>query len=147
MVLYCRKNHPLAGCTSLTRADLDQFPLVSIRVPARMADSVPGKAELDQSNGFLVPAVEIDDFLTARAIIANSNGFGVAIPTQIESQLEAGEFTLLDYPSPWLNPPLGFIFLRNRTVSPAAEVFMDIVVDVEKKISKRSQMLIDKYRK
>lgn len=145
MVLYARKNHPLAGCANLSKNDLDQFPLVSIRVPEALADKIPGKSCLEQNSGYLIPSVEIDDFVTARSIIANSDGFGAVIPVQIESELESGEFVLLDYGRPWLKPFFGFILLRNRTVSPVAEVYMNHVIDIEKNVSHRNKELIDTY--
>lgn len=145
MALYCRKGHPLAGCESLSRDDLDQFPLVSIRVPAGLADRVPGKADLDPESGHLVPAVEIDDFTTARAVVNNSNGIGAAVPLQIEAQLLSGEFVLLKFQRPWLMPPHGFILLKHRALSPAAEVFMENVTRLEKDARLRNTELTEKY--
>ena len=145
LVLYARKNHPLAGETNLTRNDLAQFPLVSIRVPKLLADAVPGKSRVDQSTGFLIPSIEIDDLGTARTIIANSNGFGPAVPSQIEQQLDSGEFVLLDFQKPWLKLAIGFIVLKNRTVSPAAEIYMQHVTRIENDLSIRHRNLIDRY--
>lgn len=145
MALYCRKGHPLAGCESLSRDELDQFPLVSIRVPAGLAGRVPGKAEVDPETGHLVPAVEIDDFSTAREILNNSNGIGAAIPLQIESQLLSGEFVLLKFQRPWLMPPHGFIQLKHRALIPAAEVFMENVTRLEKNAGLRNSALVEKY--
>ena len=51
MVLFARRAHPLAGVANLSREDLDQFPLVSIRVPRILADAVPGKSRLDPVTG------------------------------------------------------------------------------------------------
>jgi DNA-binding transcriptional LysR family regulator len=146
MVLYARKGHPLAGVTNLSRNDLDQFPLVSIRVPKMLADVVPGKGRVDPLTGYLIPAVEIDDLGTARSIVASSNGFSPAVPIQIERQLESGEFILLDYRDLCLKPMLGFIMLRNRMVSPAAEVYMEHVFEIEQGLSLRISELLDKYR-
>jgi len=145
MFLYCRKDHPLAGCTGLSRNDLDQFPLVSIRIPRGLADVVPGKSDIDQDTGFLIPSVEIDDLTTARTIIANSDGIGAAMPIQIATQLESGEYKLLGFRRPWLKPSYGFISLRNRSISPAAEIFMKHVLEIDKYTQKKNQMLIEKY--
>jgi len=146
MVLYARKEHPLAGVASLSRNDLDQFPLVSIRVPRMLADAVPGKGRLDPQTGYLIPAVEVDDLGAARSLVASSNGFGPAVPIQIERQLESGEFVLLDFQDLRLKPMFGFIMLKNRMVSPAAEVYMQHVFEIEQDLPVRTQELIDKYR-
>jgi DNA-binding transcriptional LysR family regulator len=145
LFLYCRKDHPLAASINLGREDIDQFPLVSIRVPGELADEVPGKSQHNRGTGYLTPSVQIEDFATARQIIANSDGVGAAVPYQIESQLESGEFRLLDYQRPWLKPLHGFILLQNRSVSPAAEVFMENVIAIEKTISRINNNLIRKY--
>lgn len=145
MFLYCRKGHPLADCKEVSREELDQFPLVSIRVPSALADAIPGKAEIDSSSGHLIPAIEIDDFTTARTVISNSDGIGVAIPAQIQTQLRSGEFTLLQYQRPLVTPVFGFILLKNRAVSSAAEVFMGHVATLEEDASRTNRMLIEKY--
>ena len=145
MLLYCRKNHPLSGCAKLSKQDLDQFPLVSIRIPGELADTIPGKSDIDYSTGHLIPSVEVDDLITAQSVVANSNGIGVAFPIQIASQLESGDFKLLGFKKPWLKPSYGFIFLRNRSISPAAEIFMKHVFEIEKDVQQKNQMLIEKY--
>jgi DNA-binding transcriptional LysR family regulator len=145
MVLYCRKNHPLANNGRPTKEDLDQFPLVSIRVPAGLADNIPGKSEIDQNKGHLVPSVEIDDISTAREVIRESNGLGAAVPLQIEPELKSGEFVLLNFQRPWIKPVYGFVFLKNRAVSPAAEVLVEKVIKLEQEADEKNKALLDKY--
>jgi DNA-binding transcriptional LysR family regulator len=145
MVLFCRKHHPLASCRVPSREELDQFPLVSIRVPAGIAEAVPGKAEIDHESGHLVPSVEIDNFATARMAVAQSNGIGAAIPSQIESELESGDFVLLNFQNPWIAPVHGFIFLKNRAISPATEMFMETVLKFERMAETKNRLLMDKY--
>ncbi len=120
--------------------------MVSIRVPASLADALPGKAEVDHNSGNLVPSVEIDDFATARTVVGHSNGIGAAVPLQIESQLASGEFVLLNYQNPWIKPVYGLIFLKNRTLSPIAEVFMEKVIKLEWEADKKNKALLEKYQ-
>lgn len=145
MVLFCRKHHPLASSKVPSREELDQFPLVSVRVPAGIAEAVPGKAKIDPDSGHLVPGVEIDNFTTARMAVAQSNGIGAAIPSQIESELESGDFVMLNFQNPWIAPVHGFIFLKNRAISPATEMFMEAVLKFERKAEKKNKLLMDKY--
>jgi DNA-binding transcriptional LysR family regulator len=145
MVLYCRKQHPLADSGKPGRRELDQFPLVSVRVPARIAGEVPGKAEIDHDSGHLVPSVDIDNFATARQVITQSNAIGAAIPLQIESELESGEFVLLNFQNPWIAPAHGFIFLKNRAISAATEIFMETVLKFEREADEKNKTLIDKH--
>jgi DNA-binding transcriptional LysR family regulator len=145
MVIYCRKQHPLANTGNPSRQELDEFPLITVRVPAQIADRVPGKASIDENSGHLVPSVEIDNFTTARELIAQSDGVGAAIPLQIESELKSGEFVLLNFQSPWIAPVHGFIFLKNRSMSSAAEIYMETVLKFEREADEKNKMLLDKY--
>ncbi len=146
MVLYCRKGHPLANNGKPGREDLDQFPLVSIRVPAGLADAIPGKSEIDRGSGHLVPSVEIDDITTARTIVSQSDGIGAAVPLQIESQLRSGDLVLLDFQRPWIKPVYGFISLKSRALSPAAEFFMEKVIRFEEEAEQKNKALLETYR-
>ena len=131
MVLFCRKDHPLAGCGRLMQADLDQFPLVTIRAPAELADMIPGRFRIDGRSGLLVPSVEVDNFATVRETVRLSDSISAAVPLQIEAELDAGEFVLLNYQRPWLAPEHGFILLKGRSINPAAEKYMETVRDFE----------------
>ena len=143
--LYASADHPLAHTTHVSREQLDAYPLVSIRVPAGLAPLIPGKAELDESTGFLLPAVEIDNFNLARGIIAGTHAIGVTAPIQIESQLSSGQLVLLDYPRPWIAPEYGFIYRKHRSLSPAAREFMNLIREHESQAMARNTQLLDEY--
>ena len=145
MVIYCRKQHPLANSGKPSRQELDEFPLITVRVPAQIADRVPGKASIDENSGHLVPSVEIDNFTTARELIAQSDGIGAAIPLQIESELKSGEFVLLNFQNPWIAPVHGFIFLKNRSMSSAAEIYMETVLKFEREADEKNKILLNMY--
>ncbi|MFT6310556.1 MAG: DNA-binding transcriptional LysR family regulator [Porticoccus sp.] len=145
MVIYCHQQHPLANIVKPSRHELDQFPLITVRVPSQIADRVPGKATIDQSSGHLVPSVEVDNFTTARELIAQSDGIGAAIPLQIESELKSGEFVLLNFQNPWIAPVHGFIFLKNRSMSPATEIYIETVREYEREADEKNKVLLDMY--
>jgi DNA-binding transcriptional LysR family regulator len=145
LVLFCRKDHPLAGCRHLEQADLDQFPLVTIRAPAEYADMIPGRSRVDSGSGLIVPSVEIDNFATVRAAVRASNSISAAVPLQIESELDAGEFVLLKHQRPWLRPEHGFILLKGRSISPAAEKYMEYVRECEKEAEAANFRVMEKY--
>ena len=143
MVFYCRCGHSLLERETVAKADLDAFPLASIRIPPRGASLVPGKSDLDAETGDLIPHIEVDDIASARAIILVSDAFGMATPLQIEPWLHNGELCVLPYKAPWLKLDYGFIYLRNRMLSPAAERFMKIVREIETDLTVRNCELID----
>ncbi len=142
LVLYCRRGHPLLGRASLSKADLDAFPVVSIRIPPRAARIFPGKGDLDPDTGDLVPHIEVDELVTARTLVLASDAFGVAAPVQIEPWLRAGEIGVLPYRPPWLKLDYGFVYLRNRSLAPAAMRFMSLVREIEAELSVRNCSLM-----
>ena len=144
MVFYCRCGHSLLERETVAKADLDAFPLASIRIPPRGASLVPGKSDLDAETGDLIPHIEVDDVASARAIILVSDAFGAATPLQIEPWLRSGELCVLPCKAPWLKLDYGFIYLRNRMLSPAAELFMKIVREIETDLTVRNCELIDR---
>ena len=58
LAIYVRAGHPLTAHKEVTRELLDEYPLVSIRVPAELAEYVPGRATVDAKSGFLLPAID-----------------------------------------------------------------------------------------
>ena len=143
LVVYCRRGHPLLASATVSKADLDAFPLVSIRIPPRGAGLIPGKADLDEGTGDLIPHVEVDELTTARALILGSDAFGFAAPVQIEPWLRGGDLAVLPFRPPWLKLDYGFIYLRNRLPTPAAVRFMAVVREIEADLSIRNRQLMD----
>ena len=142
MVFFCRRGHPLLARQTVCKADLDAFPLASIRVPPRAAGLVPGRSVLDADTGDLIPQLEVYELTTARALILVSDAFGIAAPLQIEPWLRSGELVPLPYRPAWLALDYGFIYLKNRTLAPAAKRFMAIVREIEAEIEVRNRNLI-----
>ena len=145
MVLYCRPGHPLLDRGPLTRSDLDAFPQAMIRVPPRGANRVPGKGFQDAELGDQVAHIEVDDLATARAIVLESDAFSAAPALQIEPWLRHGEFCVLPFRANWLRLNYGFITLRDRMLSPAAELFIQLVRDIEAEVTVRNRELTDEF--
>lgn len=144
MVFYCRCGHSLLEREAVAKTDLNAFPLASIRVPPRGMGLVPGKSDLNVETGDLIPQIEVDDIASARAIILVSDAFGMATPLQLEPWLRSGELCVLPYREPWLKLDYGFIYLKNRMLSPAAQRFMKIVREIETDLTVRNREMIDK---
>jgi DNA-binding transcriptional LysR family regulator len=143
LLLYCRRGHPLMGRRTVTDEDLNAFPQALIRVPPRGVGLLPGRSELDGKTGDLVPHVEVDDLNTARSIVLASDAFSAATAVQIEPWLRGGELGVLAYRAPWLRLHYGFVYLRGRMLSPAAELFMQIVRGIEADLTLRNGALMD----
>lgn len=143
LVLCCRPGHPLLGLESLSKADLDAYPLVSIRVPARGAGLMPGKSHVEATTGDILPHKTVDDLATAQAIIRASDAFGVLTPLQIEAGGPRGDLCVLPFRAPWLRLNYGFIYLKNRLLSPAAQLFMTLVRDSEVDLADHNRHLME----
>jgi DNA-binding transcriptional LysR family regulator len=142
LVLFCRRDHPLAGRAVLHKEDLDLFPTAMPRLPPRAVGIFPGITRLDPETGDLQPTIEVDNLTSARMVISNSNAFGIATPVQIEPWLERGEFMVLPFSEPWMVLNYGFIYLHNRTLAPAARIYMDLIRQIEGEATVRNEALL-----
>ena len=124
---YCRGKHPLCRRRRLTMADLGQYPFVGPRLPPRVAGNFAGGGSLDALNGDFVPAFETDQPTLARNIIRQSNAIGFAAIPQFNAWPDLEDFHILPFDDPWMQLNYGFISLKNRTPSPAAVKFMELV--------------------
>lgn len=143
MVLYCRHGHPLLERDSLTRRDLDAFPQAMIRVPPRGANRVPGKGFRDTGLGDQTAHIEVDDLTAARVIVLESDALSMATALQLEPWLRGGQLRVLPFRANWLRLNYGFITLRDRMLSPAAELFMKLVRQIETDVAARNRDLTD----
>lgn len=142
LVMFCRPGHPLAGRRDLSKEDLDGFPTVTPRLPPRGIGLFPGKTRVDPDTGDLVPTIEVDNLTSARLVVAGSDAFGMATPVQIEDSLRSGEFRVLDFHQPWMELDYGFIYLRHRMLSPAAQAYMEIVRDIDGEMRATNEALM-----
>jgi DNA-binding transcriptional LysR family regulator len=142
-VLFCRRDHPLAGSKKASKSDLDNYPLAMLRVPPRLASKFPGKSSIDAITGDLIPSIEVDELATARAVVRASDAFSVMTPLQIEPWLRSGEFSVLPFRAPWLRLEYGFIRLQKRMLSPATELYMQLAREIEKELGKRNHELMN----
>ena len=143
VAFFCRPEHPLANHSHVARSDLDLYPIATTRMPARVAELFPGKSEIDLETGDLIPAIEVNDPAMSRQIAALSNAIGLDARPLIEPSLARGELKVLAFREPWMRLQYGFITLRDRTPSPAAEAFMQAVRRIEAKLVKRNRGLTE----
>jgi DNA-binding transcriptional LysR family regulator len=142
VVMYCRKGHPLLKKRKLSKADLNKYPLAVPIAPPRVAKELPGKSSIDKNTGFLVPSIELDDLEMACRVVAGSNAISWNTPLQLETWLKKGTIEALPYRRQWMKLMYGFVYLRQRMLSPAAELYMQLVRDIEKDLYSRNQALM-----
>lgn len=146
---YCRAGHPLAGARSLTLEQIARYPWVSSRLPRRVVASLSGlpssAGRVDPVEDCFVPNWEVEAVGSAKRIVAESDGIGGAMLVQIERELEAGTLVRLPYVADWLRLGYGFVYLRDRTLSPAAVAFMDECRRQDAELGARERALRERY--
>jgi len=137
---FCRAGHSLAGRRGLTLAEVLAWPLVGVRIPGRLigmlAPDLLG-CTLDPLTGDLLPHITTTSVAASRAIVARTDGIGLAAPAQLVDALRAGTLVVLDAPAPGLQSHYGLTWLRGRSLSPGALAFIAALRAVEDELGGR----------
>jgi DNA-binding transcriptional LysR family regulator len=131
---FCRSGHPLAGSAALTLEELRKYPLVGTALPPQLAALAAKDRKGMRANlpaGVTAPEIRVDTFALARRIVMQSDAVGGAVPSQIQDSVARGELVTLPLDLPWLETAYGILRLANRTPSPAATAFMEILREVD----------------
>jgi DNA-binding transcriptional LysR family regulator len=126
MYFLCRREHPLAGPGLVSFADLSAYPLVGNRVPGRIAAYFSKEATaVGAANGLNPFRVKIDlaTFAATRRVVLATDGITMAPLINAEEELENGSMTVLRTGGSEPRMYSGLIFLKDRTLSPAATQF------------------------
>lgn len=146
---FCRPGHPLLGRGPVTLQQLLDYPWVSSRLPPRIASNMQQKlgaaGRIDPLTGDFVPAIEVDVPLELSRFLVDSDAVTVTILAAMQQELRTGKVALL----PTVNLPIGtdygFIYLKDRSLPPAALAYMDEVRSIETAIAKRETVLTARY--
>lgn len=139
---FVRNGHPLAATSGLTLEQVLRFPFVGTRLPKRLAPrflEATKAGAIDPDSGDYLPPVKVDSLHVAKEVVIGSDGVGVAPLPLIRRELDAGTLVTLDLQLPWMTTAYGFVYLRDRTLSPAAYAFMDEVRAVECRLAGNRQ--------
>ncbi|RON24821.1 LysR family transcriptional regulator [Pseudomonas brassicacearum] len=145
--LFCRPGHPLLSQKrSLTLAQTLDYPWVASRIPLRLAThllpaTLGCAGAYDALNGDFVPAIEIDVPMQIVKFVENSNALAVGNLSSFEREFLAGEIVPLPLHDLALRTRYGFIYLKERSLPPAVEVYMNEVRGVEEEIRQRESLL------
>ena len=148
---FCRPGHPILKRRKVSLPQLLEFPWVATRIPSRIARGLPpslgAAGKIDSLNGDFVPAIEVDVPMQLAGFLAGSDALAMASLTIMERELLAGEVVLVPMTVPELRAGYGFIYLKNRSLSPAALAYMQEVRAVEVEIVKREAALAARFAK
>jgi DNA-binding transcriptional LysR family regulator len=146
---FCRPGHPILGRGHVSLTQLLEFPWVAPRIPFRALRSLPpslgAAGTIDPLNDDFVPAIEIDVPMQLAKFLESSDALAVATLTIMQRELGAGEVVVAPTTGLELQSGYGFIYLKNRSLTPAALAYMQEVRSVEAEISNRETALADQY--
>lgn len=147
--LFCRPGHPLLNAGPLTPAMLFEYPWICPRIPGRGSAALPAElgaaGTLDPLNGDFVPAIEIDVPMHLETFLHASDALAIGLLSTMESALLAGEVALVPVSGLALHAHYGFIYLRNRSLAPAAKAYMDEVRALEAEIRLKERRLAEHF--
>lgn len=132
--LFCRAGHPLAERSSVTLAEVRSFPLVGTALPPHLSELATGDRRglrTTLPEGTTASEIRVDSFALVLPIVLTSDAISGAAPSQIRGPIDRGEVVLLPLELPWLRTKYGIIRLANRSLSPAAATFIEILREVE----------------
>lgn len=132
--LACRPGHPLAGKTTLQLADVLQFPLVSTQLRGSVATVVGMKSALGQVDpvtGRFTPAIQVNSLSLARQISSESDALIAGTASMLALDLAAGRLVRLNFHIPIMRTSYGIIQRRDRTPSPALDLFVRTIRQLE----------------
>ena len=146
---FCRPEHPVLKQGPMALAGLLEFPWIASRLPSRIAARLPQApckaGRIDPLNGDFVPAIEIDVPFALADLIADSDALALASLTLMEQELIAGSVGLVPMTGIELRAAYGFIYLKNRSLTPAALSYMQEILAVEADIVQREAALANRF--
>ncbi|VVP21318.1 LysR family transcriptional regulator [Pseudomonas fluorescens] len=145
--LFCRPGHPLLSKRrSLTLVQTLDYPWVASRLPLRLAShllpaTLGCAGAYDALTGDFVPAIEIDVPMQIVRFVESSNALAMGNLSTFEQEILAGELVPLPIHDLALRTRYGFIYLKERSLPPAVELYMKEVRAVEEEICQRESFL------
>ena len=142
--LICRHGHPLLNrLPQLTLREALEYPLSMTKLPRRALDSIAETRGFQKHPDWLkqLPIIKCDYVKIGKDTVACSNAVSIALLPMIERELKAGEFALLPVDFPELKTHSGIVQMRDRTLSPAAEVFITLLREIDAELYRTEQVL------
>ncbi len=134
----CRRGHPLTTESSPTLARILDYPLVMtvLRGESAAVFSSRGVRTVADPRGptEIAPQIVVNSVAVGLRLVRECDAiFPVTAPSLAED-LAAGRLVTLDFDGPVMRPSAAAFHLRDRTPSPAARAFMEILRTVEAEV-------------
>lgn len=147
--IFCRPGHPVLAAGRVALPALLEFPWMASRIPARVAAGLPravGRAgKIDAYSGDFIPAIAIDVPMQIADLLAGSDTLALATLVLMERDLDAGNVAVVPTGNVAFQARYGFIYLKDRSLTPATLAYMQEVRAIEKDIVEREEVLARRY--
>ena len=147
--VFCRPGHPILASGRVELPALLDFPWMASQLPARIAAGLPhslGRAgRIDACSGDFIPAITIDVPMQIADLLASSDTLALASLALMERDLDAGNVAVVPTSKVAFQASYGFIYLKDRSLTPAALAYMAEVRAVEGEIARREESLAKRY--
>ena len=126
-VWFCRKGHPLASKTSISRDELLNYPIVSPKMPGWGTDWFSSASRLLETKltKQAISTVQCESYAVLKRIVLASDCLSAALQSTVQFELETGAIAILPVAAPQMQTSAGIVRLRNRTPSPLANALID----------------------
>jgi DNA-binding transcriptional LysR family regulator len=137
-VIAARPSHPLADRAGLCLADILSFPVACTPiVNEAVIAAIEGGGNsdlLEVDHDELIPAIHVNSYDLARRIACESDALVPGTAPMLAPELDAGGLVRLDFRMPGLRTNYAIIHRKDRSLSPAAQAFIDLVRAVEAEV-------------
>ena len=148
--LLCRAGHPILGERRIALTQLLQYPWAATRIPRRIAARFPpatGRAgHIDVSNGDFVPAVDVWAPSGLGRVVAKSDVLSLSTLSLFEPELTSGSVVIVPTEGLDFRAGYGFVLLKSRPLSPAANACMAEIRAHEKSLARDEARLYGLYQ-
>jgi DNA-binding transcriptional LysR family regulator len=146
---FCRPGHPILARPDIRLGDLLEFPWATTRIPQRVAGTFPqnvGAAGfIDPFSGDFVPAFEIDVPMQMANLSSHSDLVSLSTFQIVANDLNAGALAFIPTPQLDIRAYYGFVYLKDRAISPAMRAFMHEFREEEARCAEREQEFERRY--
>ena len=143
LLFFCRPGHPILRKREISVEDIDAYCVLTPPPRRSLVPLFPRNLRVDGLTSHALPRVRLEDLTAIRTIVSGTDAISYATPIQLEPLLRRGEVAVIPFRAPWARLDYGFIYLASRSLSPAAEAFMDKVRVIERELADKNRVMVE----
>lgn len=150
--VFCRTDHPLASRDIVSAADIAAYGMASVHLPSEVEKSMRAMTKNPRDLGLPI-SFQCEDLLLSRELVLQTDALLIAPHMSVQHELMSGqmkelvvqELESLGNKTP-LQTPLGTVRMAERTLSPAADILLEIIAKTGAELLKPPLPLIEMGR-